>query len=36
MLFQNAGITTAGRMVTGIMQEFLLRRMTPTAKNQQE
>lgn len=36
MVFQNALITTAGRMANGVIQEFLLRRLTPGARNQQE
>jgi hypothetical protein len=31
LVFVNAGITTGGRMVNGVIQEFLLRRFTPGA-----
>ena len=33
LVFVNAGITTGGRMVNGVIQEFLLRRFTPGARN---
>jgi hypothetical protein len=36
LVFQNAMITTAGRMVNGVIQEFLLRRLTPGARNEQD
>lgn len=31
LVFVNAGITTGGRMINGVIQEFLLRRFTPGA-----
>jgi hypothetical protein len=34
LVFVNAGIVTGGRMVNGVVQEFLLRRLTPSARNQ--
>jgi Carboxypeptidase regulatory-like domain len=33
LVFVNAGLTTGGRMVNDVVQEFLLRRLTPSAKN---
>ncbi|HWG20948.1 MAG TPA: carboxypeptidase-like regulatory domain-containing protein [Terracidiphilus sp.] len=33
LVFVNAGITTGGRMVNGLIQEFFLRRLTPSARN---
>jgi hypothetical protein len=33
LVFVNAGITTGGRMVNGVVQEFLLRRFTPSARD---
>ncbi len=33
LVFVNAGITTGGRMVNGIVQEFLLRRLTPASRD---
>jgi Carboxypeptidase regulatory-like domain len=36
MLFQNVLITTGGRMATGIVQEFVLHRLTPSVKNQRD
>ncbi len=36
MLFQNAAITTGGRMATGILQEFVLRRLTSGVKSQRD
>ena len=33
ILFQNALITTGGRMANGLVQEFILRRYTPSARN---
>lgn len=32
LVFENALITTGGRMVNGLVQEFLLRKLTPSAK----
>ena len=32
ILFENALITSSGRMVNGLAQEFLLRRFTPSAR----
>jgi hypothetical protein len=34
LVFVNAAITTAGRMANGLIQEFVLRKFTPSAKNQ--
>jgi hypothetical protein len=34
LVFLNAAITTAGRMANGVIQEFVLRKLTPTARNQ--
>lgn len=34
ILFENALITTGGRMANGLLQEFVLRRFTPSARNQ--
>jgi Carboxypeptidase regulatory-like domain len=36
LVFVNAGITTGGRMVNGVVQEFLLKRFTAGAKNRAE
>ncbi|HEV2322568.1 MAG TPA: carboxypeptidase-like regulatory domain-containing protein [Terracidiphilus sp.] len=36
LVFVNAGITTGGRMVNGVIQEFLLRRFTPGVGNRAE
>jgi hypothetical protein len=36
LVFVNAGITTGGRMVNGVVQEFLLRRFTPGAHDRAE
>jgi hypothetical protein len=33
IVFENALITTGGRMVNGFLQEFILRRFTPSARN---
>jgi hypothetical protein len=33
LVFVNAGIITGGRMANGVIQEFLLRRLTPSARN---
>jgi Carboxypeptidase regulatory-like domain len=33
LVFVNAGLTTGGRVVNNVVQEFLLRRFTPSAKN---
>jgi hypothetical protein len=33
LVFQNALVTSAGRMVNGLIQEFILRKFTPSAKN---
>ena len=33
IVFENALITTGGRMINGLVQEFLLRRFTPSARN---
>ena len=33
LVFVNAGITTGGRMVNGVVQEFLLRHFTPGARD---
>lgn len=33
LVFVNAGITSGGRMVNGVVQEFLLKRLTPSARN---
>ena len=33
IVFENALITTGGRMVNGLVQEFILRRFTPSARN---
>ena len=33
LVFVNAGITTGGRMINGVVQEFILRRFTPNARN---
>lgn len=33
LVFVNAAITTAGRMTNGLIQEFVLRRLTPSARN---
>jgi hypothetical protein len=33
LVFDNALITTGGRMVNGLIQEFVLRRLTPSARN---
>lgn len=34
LLFENALITTSGRMLNALIQEFVLRKLTPSAKNQ--
>jgi len=34
IVFENALITTGGRMANGLVQEFILRRFTPSARNQ--
>lgn len=34
LVFENAAITTGGRMANGLIQEFVLRRFTPSARNQ--
>ena len=34
LVFVNAAITTAGRMANGLIQEFVLRKFTPIAKDQ--
>ncbi len=34
LVFQNAAIITGGRMANGLVQEFLLRRLTPSARKQ--
>ncbi len=34
LVFVNAAITTGGRMANGLIQEFVLRRLTPSARNQ--
>jgi hypothetical protein len=34
LVFANAAIVTGGRMVNGLIQEFFLRRLTPSARNQ--
>lgn len=34
LVFDNALVTTGGRMVNGLIQEFVLRRFTPSARNQ--
>jgi hypothetical protein len=34
LVFVNAAITTAGRMANGLIQEFLLRKLTPSGKDQ--
>jgi hypothetical protein len=34
LVFANAAITTGGRMANGLIQEFVLRRFTPSARNQ--
>ena len=34
LVFVNAAITTAGRMANGLIQEFVLRKFTPSAKDQ--
>jgi len=34
LVFANAAITTAGRMANGLIQEFVLRKFTPSAKDQ--
>jgi hypothetical protein len=36
MLFQNAAITSGGRMAAGVMQEFILGRLTTGARSRQE
>ena len=36
LVFVNAGITTGGRMVNDVVQEFLLKRFTPAARNRAE
>ena len=36
LVFVNAGITTGGRMINGVVQEFLLKRFTPSARNRAE
>ncbi len=36
LVFLNAGITTGGRMVNAVVQEFVLRHFTPGAKNRAE
>jgi hypothetical protein len=36
ILFQNALITTGGRMANGLVQEFVLRRLTPNARNRSQ
>ena len=36
LVFVNAGITTGGRMVNGVIQEFLLKRFTSGSKNRAE
>ena len=33
LVFENAAIVTGGRMANGLIQEFLLRRFTPSARN---
>jgi hypothetical protein len=33
LVFVNAAITTGGRMANGLIQEFILRRFTPSARN---
>jgi len=33
LVFENALVTTGGRMVNGVIQEFILRRFTPSAKD---
>ncbi|MGA8727894.1 MAG: carboxypeptidase-like regulatory domain-containing protein [Terracidiphilus sp.] len=33
LVFNNALVTTGGRMVNGLIQEFVLRRFTPSARN---
>jgi len=33
LVFANAAIVTGGRMANGLVQEFILRRLTPSAKN---
>ncbi len=33
LVFENAAITTGGRMVNGLIQEFILRKFTPKARN---
>ena len=33
LVFVNAGLTTGGRMVNNVVQEFLLKRLTPSARN---
>ncbi|HWE85274.1 MAG TPA: carboxypeptidase-like regulatory domain-containing protein [Terracidiphilus sp.] len=33
LVFENAAITTGGRMVNGLIQEFFLRRLTPSARS---
>ena len=36
LVFVNAGLTTGGRMVNNVVQEFLLKRLTPSARNRTE
>lgn len=36
LVFVNAGLTTGGRMVNNVVQEFLLKRLTPSARNRAE
>ena len=36
LVFVNAGITTGGRMANGVIQEFLLKRFTPSMRNRGE
>lgn len=36
LVFMNAGLTTGGRMVNDVVQEFLLKRFTPSARNRAE
>jgi hypothetical protein len=33
LVFENAAITSGGRMVNGLIQEFFLRRLTPSARS---
>jgi hypothetical protein len=34
-MFENDAITTASRMIDSLVQEFILRKLTPKAKNRQ-